>query len=117
MDMLVAVEVPVDGACNWTIAPEHLEGIATDPNGHATGYTYDLLGRLLTVTDALPTPGVTRFTYDAAGRLTNVVDARGGEETLMYDARGRIDQSRHADRRRRHPHGRTTERNHVSHSK
>ena len=46
---------------------------STDPNGIVTNYTYDLLGRLKTVTVSPGTgAAVTTLTYDAAGNITQI---------------------------------------------
>jgi len=64
----------------------------TDPNGLVTTYTYDLRGRVRTVTEtpALGTARTTTFNYDAAGRLLSAVFPGRGTLTYTYDAADRL---------------------------
>jgi RHS repeat-associated protein len=72
----------------------------TDPAGKNTTYTYDALGRVLTVTLPPPSPGFpTAFTttysydnYDALSGLvyTNITDPNGRLTKLGYDEHGRL---------------------------
>ncbi|MBI3348492.1 MAG: putative Ig domain-containing protein, partial [Burkholderiales bacterium] len=66
-----------------------------DPDGQAgaqaapvTRYTYDAMGNVLTVTDALN--HVTRHEYDKLGRKVKTTDALNGVFTLAYDKVGNI---------------------------
>ena len=59
-----------------------------DRMGAATTYTYDPMGRQLTVTDARG--GVTTTAYTAAGRLSKVTDATGRATSYAYDSSGRL---------------------------
>jgi RHS repeat-associated protein len=59
-----------------------------------TRFTYDGLGRTLSVEEVNVTNGeteryVTRYTYDTLGNLTQMVDAQGNVKTMAYDALGR----------------------------
>jgi RHS repeat-associated protein len=59
----------------------------TDPNGHVTTYTYDLLDRLTSETDGL---GTMAFTYDARDLITSRSTAAGDTIRYAYDAAGRL---------------------------
>jgi len=64
----------------------------TDPNGLVTTYTYDLRGRVRTVTEtpALGLARTTTYTHDAAGRLLSVVLPGRGTLSYVYDAADRL---------------------------
>ncbi len=72
----------------------------TDPAAKDTTYTYDALGRVLTVTLPKPTPSfpgsfTTTYTYDnydsASGLVfTNITDPNGRLTKLGYDQHGRL---------------------------
>ena len=51
----------------------------TDPNGLVTAYTYDLRGRVLTITETPPVGSArtTTFTYDDAGQLKTATSPNG----------------------------------------
>lgn len=51
-------------------------------------YTYDKLGRLLTVTD--PMDNVSGQAFDVLGQVTSVTDSQGGTTTYEYDKAGNI---------------------------
>ena len=53
-----------------------------------TGYTFDALNRLATVTD--PDLGVTKYSYDAVGNLIRAELPNGTFETRSYDDLGRL---------------------------
>jgi RHS repeat-associated protein len=57
------------------------------PGLGSTSYTYDSLGRVLTVTDSL---GSTTNTYDNLGRVTTVKNAFGTVESRVYDSEDRV---------------------------
>jgi RHS repeat-associated protein len=68
----------------------------TDPNNasdqHQTGFTYDALGRVSTVTNPYyttsdPTYGVTTYSYDALGRITQRLDPAGYNTFYSYTGR------------------------------
>lgn len=114
----------VDAAGNGVVGTESTERFVYDDagrllqsvtaTGHATTYTYDGLGRVETVTNALNQTSVTEYqdaggkivhtlahglvrteTYDLAGRLVTSVASGGGDENLgttrnYYDANGRL---------------------------
>ncbi len=56
---------------------------ATDPNGLVTTYTYDLRGRVLTVTEGTR---VTTLTYTDSGQLESVTQPNGHALTYSYDS-------------------------------
>jgi RHS repeat-associated protein len=60
----------------------------TDPLDASVTTTYDALGNVLSVTDALGK--VTNYSYDAASRLTTVTDPDGHATTYDYDAVGNL---------------------------
>ena len=60
-----------------------------------TSYTYDLLGELLTTTDALS--HTTTYAYDALGQKTSVTDALNHATTDAYDAVGQLTSTTDAD--------------------
>lgn len=57
------------------------------PEG-STGYDYDILGRLLHVTDQ--EGGITSYEYDAVGNLISVAHANGVTTTHTYDVLNRL---------------------------
>lgn len=64
----------------------------TDPNGLVTTYTYNLRGKVLSVTETPVTGGARTFNYtwDAAGRLLSAVLPGRGTLTYTYDAADRL---------------------------
>lgn len=60
----------------------------TDPNNLVTTYTYDLRGRVTSVTETPPSgpARIASFTYDNAGQLTTVTAPNGTILTYAYDA-------------------------------
>ncbi len=63
-----------------------LVNLASDNSILSTfGYTYDAIGRKLTMTT---TEGTTTYVYDASGQLTSVNLPDGGTLTYQYDAAG-----------------------------
>jgi len=65
-----------------------------DFKGAETDYTYDDLGRVLTVTGPAPTVGaarpVTTYAYNADSQITSVIDAMGHETDFSYDDFGEL---------------------------
>lgn len=61
---------------------------STDPNGLKTFYTYDLRGRVTSVTRSAPLGGTqtSLYTYDRAGNLIRSVASDGVTLTYTYDA-------------------------------
>lgn len=59
----------------------------TDYNLNATGYEYDPLNRLITVTQ--PGSVITSYDYDLHGNLISVMDAESQETSFTYDDMGR----------------------------
>lgn len=62
----------------------------TNPQGGSLSYGYDTKGNVSSVTDSMPTPGVSRFTYNANGTVATATDARGKVTTYGYDAKGNL---------------------------
>jgi len=60
----------------------------TDANGNVTRTLYDDFGRL--TRQESPVSGVMTYTYDATGHLTGSTDARGAASTITTDAAGRL---------------------------
>jgi RHS repeat-associated protein len=66
----------------------------SDADGHRTAFTYDLLDRLIGVTEnvadstcpAAPCNVQTRYVYDRVGNRIAIVDARGKMRQFTYDA-------------------------------
>ncbi len=58
----------------------------TDAEGAVTAVRYDLLGRVVEVTD--PRTGRTGYAYDEVGNLVEIVDGAGQTVFFDYDARG-----------------------------
>jgi YD repeat-containing protein len=64
---------------------------STDPNGLKTGYSYDLRGRVLSVTQTPPatsggSPRITQYQYDPRGNVINTTQPDGRALTYIYDA-------------------------------
>ncbi|MCI5621097.1 MAG: DUF6531 domain-containing protein, partial [Lachnospiraceae bacterium] len=92
-----AVDYSYDGLGNLIAVVESLnedaaEKTTTMPEAavtsKTTSFTYDSVGRLLTVTD--PEEGKTAQTYDGAGNVSSITDANGGTSRYTYDVMGRV---------------------------
>ncbi len=59
----------------------------TDTGGKTTGYTYDCLGRLTSVT--LPSTSPVTYTYDGVGNLMSQKDSNNHTTSFTYDVLGR----------------------------
>ncbi len=68
--------------------PGRLLASVTDANSHQTGFNYDVVGRLNSVTNPLSLSK--NFTYDAKGNLTSVTDQNGHTTTFAYDQLDRL---------------------------
>lgn len=77
-------------------APDGSLDKSTDGNGVITGYGYDALRRLLTITRDLDgtepstANALTQYAYDVADRLTTVTDPGAGATTYRYDDLGNL---------------------------
>ncbi len=60
----------------------------TDDAGNTWTYTYDSLGRRIMVDD--PDRGIRNYAYDAAGQLLAKSDAKGQTTQFTYDSLGRV---------------------------
>jgi RHS repeat-associated protein len=70
-----------------TYTPAGRESTIRDAAGNIWGYTYDLHGRQVQVSD--PGTGTTARTYSPGGELLSTTDARGVQLSYTYDALGR----------------------------
>jgi len=65
-----------------------------DFNGAETDYTFDQMGRVLTVTGPAPTPGAARplttYTYNADSQVLTMTDPMGHETQYQYDDFGEL---------------------------
>ncbi|RFA13702.1 hypothetical protein B7R21_07665 [Subtercola boreus] len=68
---------------------------STDPNGHATSFTYDPNSRPLTETNAAG--NTSRYGYDNLGELTSSTDAAGRVTRNSYDSLGELQNTTYAD--------------------
>ena len=64
---------------------------STDPNGLKTGYSYDLRGRVLSVTQTPPStsggsPRITQYSYDQRGNVSQTIQPDGRTLAYSYDA-------------------------------
>ena len=69
----------------------------TDELGQATTYTYDLRGRVLTVTEPDPDGSgepqlspITQYVYNADGQIVRSIDPLGNATDTQYDSLGRL---------------------------
>src|SRR5207249_8864140 len=57
-----------------------------DQGGNITTKTYDAVGRLVSVTDAItPTGNITQYQYDLNGNLKTLIDANTHQTQYQYD--------------------------------
>lgn len=86
---LISVTDPLSGTSSCTY-DNHTGNIATltDPNGGTTAYTYDQMGRITEICNAVGS--TSRYTYDQNGLLTQSENARGQKTDYTYDALGRV---------------------------
>jgi len=90
-----AIGTPQASTSSYTYDAVGRQLTVTDPLGNATAYQYDGRGQLAVVTDAL---GYTSsYTYDAIGRLTALTNGNNETTTYGYDIRGRQTQVIHPD--------------------
>ncbi len=66
-----------------------------DPRSKTTSYTYDLDGRVKTMTNAAS--GITTYEYNAFGEAWKVTDTRGNASYSWYDKAGRVTATRDAE--------------------
>ena len=71
----------------WNVTWGRIER-TTAATGAVTVYTYDRLGRLVSIED--PAQGLWRFEYDAYGRRTTEIDPLGHISRYWYDSAGNI---------------------------
>jgi RHS repeat-associated protein len=60
-----------------------------DQNSIPTNKTYDDVGRLLTVKDAMTPQGITTYSYDLNGNMQSIVDANQHTTSFLYDTTNR----------------------------
>lgn len=68
------------GGGTWTYAWTDMAMTVTDPNAHATKYSYDDAGRVTSMEE--PGGAITQYAFDDEGRLTAVVRPMGSLATL-----------------------------------
>lgn len=69
----------------------------TDADNQTTAYDYDAHGNLIMVTDAKTPAGITQFAYDEFDRLSQTTDPLGHLETFTYNKVGNL--TTHVDRK------------------
>lgn len=92
----VKVDPPVGGTPTTQIADArgnvtaHVDHLGTTPSatGQWTNYTYDAVGRMLSITD--PQANVWRWTYDLRGNQITARDPDKGNATMVYDNNDRL---------------------------
>lgn len=96
-DRVVRAEKPDGSMLDYSYdLAGHRTAVTTTVDGQAFAvfYTYDLAGRLVTVTDA---SGETRLTYDGAGNRTGILYPNGVRTAYTYDSRHRLTGIEHRD--------------------
>ena len=86
---------PVEPEVQYGYYPMENKTSVTSPNGNETDSTYDLLGRLITVTTNTTniitgqvTAATTKYYYDAAGNKKAMLDANKNTWSYTYSIRG-----------------------------
>lgn len=95
LDLLSSVTKPGDGAARtstMTSTPHHLAESMTSPKQTKTIMGYDELDRLISVSkQGTDTAEVrTLMTYDLLGRMTSMTDPEGKKTQYTYDQQSRI---------------------------
>jgi RHS repeat-associated protein len=88
-----------DVVTRYTYTPRGQVATTTDPNGHVTRNSYDSVGRLIELTEALGTPeeASRQYEYNVAGNLTAAIDENGNRTEYAYDAMNRLTRLTEAD--------------------
>jgi RHS repeat-associated protein len=84
-----------DEAGNQWVRTSNAFGVLTnvaEPTGAATGYVYNGLGNLNTITQngVSETPRIRGFVYDSLSRLTSETNPESGTTSFVYDANGNV---------------------------
>jgi len=80
---------PDDTFIEYAYDPSGNVAAMTDPSGKTTSYGYDLLNRLISVTQ--PGDVTTTYTYDDHSNLAGVTDAENHTTTYVHDDLGRLE--------------------------
>ena len=92
-------EDAVEWVESYTYTASGLLASVTDALDRITEFTYDDLGRMITMTTAVGTmaEAVSRYEYDAAGNMTATIDPNGNRTEFAYDAMNRMTEIREPD--------------------
>lgn len=82
-------------AWSWTYSSSGLVATETMPNGAVSSFTYDSLGNLIQVMNALGQADI--YTHDGAGRVLTHTAATGLVTAFQYDLRGRMTRVQRGD--------------------